>query len=92
MSLQCTNQKSSPALRGGAVVVTLNGTEALSKLTQLVLGYKATMGSSSNIAYISSIDAYGYSFEVSPRNPDERFESGSTPGYLNTSELVTITF
>jgi hypothetical protein len=91
MSLQVTNQKSSPALRGGAALVTLNGTEAVSKLPQIAVGYKATMGSSSNVGYVSSVDPYGYSFEVTPRNPDERFES-ITPGYLNSGELITITF
>lgn len=91
MSLQCTNTKSSVALRGGAAVVTLSGAEALSKLPSIAIGYKATMGSSSNVGYVSSVDTYGYSFEVSPRNPDERFES-ITPGYLNNGELITITF
>lgn len=91
MSLQCTNTKSSVALRGGAALVTLSGAEAISKLPQIVVGYKATMGSSSNVGYVSSVDSYGYSFEVSPRNPNERFES-ITPGYLNNGELITITF
>lgn len=91
MSLQVTNQISSPALSGGAAVVSLNGTETISKLPQIVIGYKATMGSSANVGYVSSVDAYGHSFEVTPRNPDERFES-ITPGYLQVNELITITF
>lgn len=91
MSLQATNTKSSVALRGGAAVVTLSGAEALSKLPQIAVGYKATMGSTANVGYVSSVDTYGVSFEVTPRNPDERFES-VTLGYLNNGELITITF
>lgn len=91
MSLQCSNTKSSVALRGGAAIVTLSGAEALTKLPQIVVGYKATMGSSANVGYVSSVDSYGVSFQVTPRNPDEFFES-ITPGYLNNGELITITF
>ena len=91
MSLQVTNNQSAVALRGGAVLVTLTAAESLSKLPSIAVGYKATMGSSSNVGYVSSVDKYGYSFKVSPRNPNERFES-VTPGYLNNGELITITF
>jgi hypothetical protein len=91
MSLQVTNQLASPALKGSAVLVTLNSAESLSKLPQIVAGYKATMGSSANVGYVSSVDIYGHSFEVSPANPDQRFES-IEKGYLMATELVTIIF
>lgn len=91
MSLQVTNKLAYPALRGQDVVVTLTGAEALSKLPQIVKGYKATMGSSSNVGYVSSVDTYGNSFRVSPANPDQIWES-IEKGYLQLNELVTIIF
>lgn len=91
MSLQCTNTTAYPALRGGAVLVTLTGAESLSKLPQIVVGYKATMGSTANVGYVSSVDTLGNSFEISPANPDQRFES-IEKGYLSANELITITF
>lgn len=91
MSLQCTNQTASQALKGGAVKVTLSGTETGTKLPEIVVGYKATMGSTANVGYVCSVDTYGNSFKVCPRNPDERFESVEK-GYLAASELITITF
>ena len=91
MSLQVTNQIASPALKGAAVVVSLNGTETVSKLPLIQVGYKATMGSTTNVGYVSSADIYGHSFEVSPANPDQRFES-IEKGYLSVNELVTIIF
>ena len=91
MSLQCTNTTVAQAFRGSAVIVTLSGAEAVSKLPQIAAGQKATMGSTSNVAYVCSVDTYGNSFKVCPRNPDERFES-ITPGYLQVNELITITF
>lgn len=91
MSLQCTNTKSSQALRGEAVTVTVSGAEALSKLPQIAEGYKATMGSTANVGYVSSVDTYGQSFKVTPANPDQRFESVEK-GYLSSGELITIIF
>jgi len=91
MSLQCTNTKASQALKGQSVLVTLSATETLSKLPQIATGQKVTMGSTANVGYVYSVDAYGNSFKVSPANPDQHFESVEA-GYLSANELLTVIF
>lgn len=89
MAAQVTNIYSYPANRGAAVRVQLSAAESLSKLPSIYNGEKATVSSTGNIGYVSSVDIYGHSFQVSTRNPDERFES-VTPGYLNAGEIITL--
>lgn len=87
--MSVTNQTASVALRGQAVTVTLNPSDALSALPNITLGEKATVGSTSLVGYVSSIDSLGMSFKVSPRNPDLRWDSTAT-GYLSVSETITL--
>lgn len=89
MAIQITNIYSYPANRGSAVWATLGASESVNKLPSIYGGLKATMGSSSNVGYVGSVDIYGHSFQIIPRNPDERFES-ITPGYLMANELITL--
>ena len=84
------NQTSSPALRGQTVVVTLNSTETTSKLPNITLGQQATIGSSSNVGYVSSIDTYGNTYKITPQTPATNLSSSSTPGILTTSETITL--
>lgn len=85
-----TNTKASPALRGQAALVTLSGAEALSKLPDVTMGQQCTNGSSSVVGYVSYIDTYGYSFEITPKTPALNFASSSTPGVLAASETITL--
>ena len=84
-----TNRLASPALRGGSVLITLDSTETVTKLPSVTIGQKATVGSTSKTGYVSSVDYYGHSFEVTPGNPDLRFDSTAT-GYLSVSEVITL--
>jgi hypothetical protein len=89
MAIQVSNIYSYPANRGAAVRVTLSASEAVNKLPSIYNGEKATISSSGNFGYVCSVDIYGNSFQVNPRNPDLRFES-NTPGYLNAGEIITL--
>lgn len=89
MSVTVTNQVASNAFGGQVVTVSLNQTETVSKLPNLTLGQKCTIGSSSNIGYISSIDTYGTSFKVTPQYPFSAFQS-TTVGYLTAADTVTV--
>ena len=88
-TITVTNQIASEALQGQVVTVSLNQTETVSKLPNLVLGHLCTIGSSSNIGYISSIDTYGTSFKVTPQYPFSSFQS-TTVGYLTAADTVVI--
>lgn len=85
-----TNTIASPALRGQNALVTLSGAEALSKLPNITIGQQCTIGSSSAVGYVSSIDTYGYSFEIAPKTPALNLASSSTPGVLAAAETITL--
>jgi hypothetical protein len=85
-----TNRTAAQALRGEGVRVTLDSTETTTKLPNITLGQKATVGSTSKVGYVASIDSYGNSFLVNPANPDLRFDSTAS-GYLSASEVITLT-
>lgn len=90
MSTGYTNRKSSQSLRGQAVLVTCNSTDA-ANIYLLRKGQLATMASSSNTGTVGFIDIYGISFEVNPIQPDKTFESGGgVYGYLAVGEVVTV--
>lgn len=84
-----TNRVAAPALRGEGAKVTLDSTESTTKLPNITVGQKATVGSTSNVGYVASVDLLGNSFIVNPRNPDLRFDSTAS-GYLSVSEVITL--
>ncbi len=86
-----TNQLAASALDGQSVVVTLSSSEALSKLSAITKGQKAVVSSSSKVGYVSSVDYFGLSYEVTPVSLDLRFDSSTTPGVLAASETITLT-
>lgn len=85
------NQVSSPALKGQSVQIYLNSAEALAKLSAITLGQKAVVTSSSKVGYVCSVDYRGNSYEVTPINPADRFDSTTTPFVLNATETITLT-
>lgn len=87
MSLTVTNQVASQALRGQSVIVSLDASDA-ANLSSLQIGMECQEDAFSTIGYISSIDLYGHSFEVSPVEPDKVFGG---EGYLPASSSITIT-
>jgi hypothetical protein len=89
MAMQVTNQIAAPALRGQSVLVSLNASESANKLPSIYNGEKATVSSTGNVGYVSSVDIYGTSFEVTPRNPDLSFSSVQA-GYLSAGEIITL--
>lgn len=84
-----TNRVAAQALRGQAVVVTLDGSETTNKLPSLSVGQTCTIGSSSKTGRISEIPFGGNVFLVTPLMPNNRFDS-TTSGYLAVSETITI--
>lgn len=85
-----TNQQNCPAFNGQNAVVFMNATDAAAILPTLVSGRKCTVSSSSKVGYVDTIDALGYSFEVSPVTQGVRFDSSSTPGILAAAETITL--
>jgi hypothetical protein len=85
------NQISSPAQRGQSVQVYLNSAETLAKLSAVTVGQKAVITSSSKVGYVCSVDSRGNSYEVTPETPASRFDSTTTPGILNATEVITLT-
>ncbi len=85
-----TNRVASQALRGQAVLVTLDSTETLSKLPDITIGQQATLGSSSAVGNVSFIDTYGHYFEITPKTPALNLASSSTPGVLAVGEVITL--
>lgn len=85
------NQLASSALRGQSVIVYLNSAETLAKLSTITKGQKAVITSSSKVGYVSFVDYPGNSYEVTPVTPDARFDSTTTPGILNATEVITLT-
>lgn len=84
------NQNASPAFRGQAAIVTLNGSDTLTKLGGLKIGDQCVISSSSNVGYIAEIDSLGTTFKVVPAQPSGRFDS-TTKGILAQGETITIT-
>jgi hypothetical protein len=87
MSTTVTNRVAASALRGESVKVTLDSTDS-AKLATMVLGTVCTASGSSNTGTISAIDVYGNSFEVTPIQPNKRFD-GTAVGQLAASVTVT---
>lgn len=87
MSIQLTNRKASQSLKGTAVTVTLDETDAL-QLENLSKGMLVTNDGNNKTGLINRVDYYGNSFSVNPIQPDKDF---GTYGYLAASQTVTVT-
>lgn len=87
---QVTNRKSSQALAGQAVLVTLNAADA-GQLSNWSEGNLVTADTSGKTGTISRVDYEGSSFLVKPIQPDKSFDSG-VYGYLASGQTVTITY
>jgi hypothetical protein len=86
-----TNQKDSQALRGEAVLVTLNGSDS-ANLYKLQVGQLATNTGNSKTGTIAKVDVYGHSFLINPIQPDKRFDSAPTVyGILSATETIQVT-
>ena len=90
----CTNRVASPAAKGQAIKVTLNGADALSQLPQLTIGDTCIIDSSTAEGVIYSIDEYGHSFMVTPARPEVALGTSTDPGGTNIFDIndsVTVT-
>ena len=90
MAVQISNRKSCQSLRGGAVIVTLDATESISKLPYIVEGDRAGLVSTPKFGLVAEVDYEGYSFKINPYMPTGNLASASTPGYLTVDELINI--
>ena len=89
MATAVTNRRASQSLKGQAVLVTLDSTDA-AQLANFSEGMLCTNGSSSKTGTINRVDYEGNTFSVSPIQPDTTFESATVYGYLAVSETVTV--
>lgn len=87
---QITNRKSSQALKGQAVLVTLNNADA-GALSLFSEGNLATADTSGKTGTINRVDYEGTTFWVIPIQMDRSFDSG-VYGYLASGQTVTITY
>ena len=85
-----TTTKASQSLRGQAVLVSVNGSDA-ANLYKLSEGQLATNNSSSKTGTVGKIDVYGHSFWVKPIQPNMDFASVTPYGYLASGETVIVT-
>jgi tRNA-binding EMAP/Myf-like protein len=86
MSTQVTNRVASQALRGQAVLVTLNQAES-AELANFSEGMVCTHDQSGRTGTINRVDYYGHSFSVNPIQPDREF---GIYGYLASGATVTV--
>ena len=87
MAISVTNQKSSQALRGEDVVVTLSAAEQ-SNLASIPVGTEAYIDGTSIYGAVARVDVFGTSLEVSPLQPNLDFASPTHPGYLYGGETI----
>lgn len=85
--IQVTNRKASQALRGQAVLVTLDSTDQ-AELANFSEGMLCTHDQSGRTGTINRVDYYGTSFSVNPVQPDREF---GIYGYLPVDATVTVT-
>lgn len=90
-TINCTNTKAQPAIKGQSVLITLSGAESLSVLPVLSIGDECLSESSQAVGYIDFIDEEGHSFRVKPAQPNFQFNSGET-NTMAVDELITITY
>lgn len=89
-TVNCTNTKDQPALRGQSVYINLSQAETLSVLPLLVVGQSCVISSSSKTGLIDFIDGRGHSFRIKPVMP-VNFCDSNTPGVMKINELITVT-
>jgi hypothetical protein len=89
-TINATNTKDQPALKGQSVNVNLSQAETISVLPLLALGQSCSISSSSKTGLIDFIDSRGHSFRIKPAMPVNACDS-NTPGVLKINELITIT-
>lgn len=89
MSFNLTNQVAAPALRGQDGLVTLNWTDSNASIANISVGQKCGVVSSGKLGTVSEIDPNGLYVKCKPAQPNARFDSTTTPGILNSGELIT---
>lgn len=91
MGFILTNQKSSQALRGQNVKITLSAADAATYLDTLYIGMECRDDASFEfLGFIYSIDYKGNSFEVAPIQPDKTFQDAQRKGYFNADSDVFV--
>lgn len=89
MATNYVNRKASQSLRGQAVLVTLDSTDA-ANMYLLREGMLCTNSSSGKTGTVEKVNVYGNSFAVSPIQPNMDFASASVYGYLAVGETVSV--
>ncbi len=91
-TVNCSNIVPKQALKGQGVFVTLSGAESLSVMPLISAGNLCTVSGSNKTGTIVRVDTYGHGFLVAPIDQITRFDSNGTPGLLNSSIVVTVTY
>jgi len=89
MAVSVTNQRESQSLDGQSAIVLLNAADA-AKLSQISVGQACVLDSNAKAGAVCSVDQYGHTFKMNPRQPNFNLASDSTPGYLAAGEVITI--
>lgn len=84
-----TNRRTIQALRGESTWILLDASDS-AKLAAMTIGQQATLSSSSKTGYVSRIDLYGHSFQITPNRTITYLESSSKKGYLLSGETITL--
>lgn len=91
MAFPLNNTKSSQALRGQNVKITLSAEDAATYLNTLYVGMECADDATTEFfGFIYSIDYKGNSFEVAPIQPDKTFQDALKNGYFNEGSGVAV--
>tara|TARA_R110000868_G_scaffold355201_1_gene616607 strand:- start:240 stop:518 length:279 start_codon:yes stop_codon:yes gene_type:complete len=90
MAVVLSNTKSSQALRGQDVRVTLASDVAIAYLPLMTKGDVCTNLNGSRTGLINKIDLDNVYFTITPIQPNKSFESDSTPGFLSATQTISI--
>lgn len=90
MAITVINTVKSQALRGQTVKVTLSKSEQAAYLHLISVGDQCTNTDGDRVGFVRRVDTEGNSFTVTPENPELTFESDTTPGFLNSSQNITV--
>lgn len=90
-TVNVTNRVAFQALNGQSVRITLDGTDS-ANLSSFAKGQAVAITGTTVPGVIESVDRYGHSFLVTPKNGIAfSLAPTATPGILNASVAVTVT-
>lgn len=93
-TIVCVNRVAASAFRGEAALCTLNGSDSVTQIPQLIEGQQCIITSSGAKGTVTRIDTFGHTFNVKPNRPEQTLGTGTAPNLTNTfavNDSVTVT-